>query len=350
MTKEAGRPGHGAAKSKRPSAEELRTTPTKVLVAKYGISRVYVKNLKESLGIVMTPEARRQAYDQRDMGAAPGENQPLPPKTLAAVIAQLEADGYQITKALPHEPVVELKIKPGQHYRCAVVCCTHAGNVFEQRTYLHDFYQYAQAQGVEEFWHAGDLTDGPDSMHPAMRHEHWIHTFDRAVDYVVADYPQGNTRLILGNHDEAWLKDPSGSDIGRAIAQRRSDIAYVGRRAADIRLGPVRIYIMHGAGGGAYARSYKLQKAIEGFEPEKRPDLLLMGNYHVAGHIPNYIGTEGFLLPCFEDQTPFLTGLGKSPVIGGLILDIEVGQRGLRDLRTEWRIYRQPRKGDYPKG
>jgi len=42
--------------------------------------------------------------------------------------------------------------------------------------------------------------------------------------------------------------------------------------------------------------------------------------------------------------------LGKGDsVIGGLLLDIELGQNGLRDIKVEWRIYDVALRGDHPK-
>ena len=268
------------------------------------------------------------------------------------MIAALEAAGFQVRKTLPHEPKVRIEGKPGTHYRCAVVCCTHLGNVAQQLTHLHDFYRYAESKGYEEFWNAGDTTDGPDSMHRDAVHEHFKHSFDEVVDYWVANYPKpksGKTRLILGNHDESWLKDPSGSNIGKRLAALRPDVEYIGRRAADVRVGGVRVYIIHGAGASAYARSYKVQKIVEAIPPARRPDILLAGNWHVPAYIPSYIGVESFMLPSFEATTPFITSIGKESVIGGLLLDIELGQRGLRDIKVEWRLYDRAIRGDHPK-
>ena len=321
------------------------------LIARHGVTLRQVTGARERQGIKQSPDARGRSYDARFVtNRLPG---PTKPASQRDMIAMLEAAGYRVSKALPHEPIVRLDGKPGTRYKAAVVCCTHFGNVAQQITHLHDFYRYAESQGYEEFWNAGDTTDGPDSMHRDAVHEHFVHTFDGAVDYWVKNYPKpknGKTRLILGNHDEAWLKDPSGSDIGRAVAARRPDVEYIGRRAADVHVGPLRIYIIHGAGGGSYARSYKLQRMAEGFPPTRRPQILLAGNWHVPAHIPGYMGMEAFMLPSFEHSTPFITSLGKGDsVIGGLLLDIELGQTGLRDIKTQWRLYDVALKGDHPK-
>jgi hypothetical protein len=329
-----------------PTDEELQTVTIQELMNKYGLTHKQITGRKERLGIRQDDSTRRQSYKEK------GQQARLAPKTEQEMIEHLESRGFAVIKELPHDVHYTVPGKPGDHYKFAVVCCTHLGNVHQQISHLHDFYKHAESLGVTEFWNAGDTTDGPDSMHPAMRHEHFKHTFDGAVDYFVSAYPKpknGVTKLILGNHDEAWLKDGSGSDIGRAIALRRNDIEYIGRRTATIAIGGAKILIMHGHGGGAYARSYRMQKIVEQFSVDRRPDVLLLGNYHEGCYLPNYLGTESFLLPCFESQTPFLAGLGKQPLIAGLVIDMELGQRGIRDIKVDWRVYKQPVLGDYPK-
>jgi predicted phosphodiesterase len=295
-----------------------------------------------------SPEVRGRAYADR-FNDNRMEKKPLDQR---GMIAALEHAGFRVSKAMPHEARVRIDGKPGTHYKCAVVCCTHLGNVAQQLSHLHEFYKYAESKGYEDFWNAGDTTDGPDSMHRDAFHEHFVHSFDEVVEYWVKNYPRANngkTRVILGNHDEAWLKDPSGSNIGQRLADKRPDVEYVGRRAADVRVGGVRIYMLHGAGAPSYARSYKPQRIVEAIPPARRPDILLAGNWHVPAHVPSYIGVELFMLPSFEATTPFITAIGKESVIGGLLLDLELGRSGLRDIKVEWRLYDKAIRGDYPK-
>jgi len=259
----------------------------------------------------------------------------------------LQEQGYRVQRDLPHEPRVTIPAKPGQVYRCAVVCCTHFGNVHQELGALEEFCHYAESKGIEDFWHAGDAVDGSEAMHRDAPYEHFKHGYSAQANYMVEVLPRlksGRWKYILGNHEESFLKG-DGGDVGDLVSAKRPDVEYLGRRAAAVKIGSTRFYIMHGAGGTSYARSYKLQKRIEQFNDEDRPHVLLMGNYHVAAHIPRYQNCEGFMLPCFEQQTPFLKGLGLSPVIGGLILEIEIGDKTPRAVRVEWRTYRPTERG-----
>jgi hypothetical protein len=261
----------------------------------------------------------------------------------------LSRRGYRIEKPRPIEPRVSIPAKPGYVYRCAVVCCTHFGSKDQQLTHLREFVTYAESIGVEDFWHAGDAVNGSDHMHLDMPYQNFKHGSSAQANYMAEVLPKpksGRWLYILGNHEESFIKG-DGFDVGDHVAERRPDLEYLGRRAASVQIGPIRMYIMHGGGGNAYARSYKLQKRIEQFSDETRPHVLLMGNYHTACHLPQYQNCEGFLLGCFQRQTPFEKGLGLNPVIGGLILEMEVGNKRPRSVRPEWRLYRPLPKDDY---
>jgi hypothetical protein len=109
--------------------------------------------------------------------------------------------------------------------------------------------------------------------------------------------------------------------------------------------------LQHGAkGGGPYGKSYKPQRLLEQLDPieRERTHLALYGHWHTDLYLGRYQGVFGFSLPCFKAQDPFLRTLGKSPTIGGLILEVEF-TRDMKvwDLRQEW-VYFEPRQNDYP--
>jgi len=104
---------------------------------------------------------------------------------------------------------------------------------------------------------------------------------------------------------------------------------------------------MHGAGGASYARSYKLQKIIEQLAPEQKPHMLFLGHYHIQAHIPAYRNVEGYLIGCFQAQTPFLTRLGLQPTIGGLIVEVITDETGIKSVKTEWIPFYVQKKNDF---
>lgn len=96
-----------------------------------------------------------------------------------------------------------------------------------------------------------------------------------------------------------------------------------------------------------YARSYRMQKIIEQFPPEKKPHILLLGHYHVECHLPTYRNVAGFQLPCFQTQTNYLMAKGLFPEIGFLILEITPSVKGIFKYKTDWYPFYIPIKNDY---
>ena len=154
------------------------------------------------------------------------------------------------------------------------------------------------------------------------------------------------TYLIGGNHDESFYK-AEGTDVLHRLSEKRNDIMYLGLYGAYLKLGHIKIYMMHGAGGVAYARSYKLQKIIEQMAPQLKPHLLFVGHWHVANHLPMYRNVEGFQLGCFQSQTPYLKRKGVYPTLAGLIVKIYPDERGLSAIDTHWEYYHRPIEHDY---
>lgn len=188
-------------------------------------------------------------------------------------------------------------------------------------------------------------------MHVDAALHHFAIGFDAQKKYIADAYPKsanGPTYLIDGNHDNYRTE---GALLGQHIADVRPDFQYLGFHSAFVDIGACRIFVAHGARGGvAYARSYKVQKLLEQMDDRERSetDVALYGHWHVAMHLPGYQSVEAFAVPCFQRQTRFLRSIGLQPVIGGIVLEIEFGQRGVWNLRPDWRIYREPIADDHP--
>lgn len=62
-------------------------------------------------------------------------------------------------------------------------------------------------------------------------------------------------------------------------------------------------------GGGAYAKSYKLQKYLDTIPMEERPDILQTGHIHQSFYMKQD-NTHCFQTSCLEDQTPYCRAMG----------------------------------------
>ena len=238
------------------------------------------------------------------------------------------------------------RLKP---FKIGVVSDTHIGSNCQQITLLHEAYKMMRAKGVKKVLHAGDMVEGNGKLFRGQVYEMFLHGADAMINYAIKYYPKFNgmtTYVIGGSHDYSFYKE-GGTDVLMKIAEEREDIKYLGMFGAFMKLGKILVYLMHGAGGVAYARSYKMQKIIEQIPPEKKPHILLLGHYHVQCHLPTYRNVAGFQLPCFQTQTNYLMAKALFPEIGFLILTITPNAKGIFKYDTEWFPFYVPVKDDY---
>lgn len=211
----------------------------------------------------------------------------------------------------------------------AIMGDTQIGSKYTQLTYLHEFYDLCEKEGITDVYHTGDLTEG---LKMRTGHEYELYTVsaDDMRDDVVMNYPMRDgitTHFITGNHDASIYKQV-GYDIGQAIANLRPDMKYLGRDCAVINLTPkCTLELRHPWDGTAYALSYKMQKMIEAMESDSKPNILAVGHYHKAEYI-FYRNVHALQTGCFQGQTPFTRGKGISVHIGGWLVTIHVDDNG----------------------
>lgn len=127
-------------------------------------------------------------------------------------------------------------------------------------------------------------------------------------------------------HDNWWYKS-NGSEIVKSIARRRDDIVYLGPDCADIKFGKIKIRLFHGSGGISYAKSYKLQKYLDGIPQDEMPQILQTGHIHQSFYMKQD-NTHCFQTSCLEDLTPYARSLGLSNDKSCWWLNIESDNKG----------------------
>lgn len=233
--------------------------------------------------------------------------------------------------------------------RFAIMGDTQFGSKYAQMTYLHSFYDLCKEQGIKDVYHTGDITDGL-KMRPGHEYELHEYSADGQLEDVIKNYPMREgitTHFITGNHDASLYKHV-GYDIGRAIANLRPDMKYLGRDCAVIKLTPnCTLELRHPWDGSAYALSYKPQKMIEAMESDSKPNILAIGHYHKAEYI-FYRNVHCLQTGCFQSQTPFTRGKGISVHMGGWIVTIRVDKNGyIQGFAPEYVPYYYSIKDDY---
>jgi len=234
-------------------------------------------------------------------------------------------------------------------FKLGLISDTHLGSTEQQITLLHEAYKEMAKMGIKTVLHAGDMTEGNGKQHKGQVYEMFLHGADAMVDYATKVYPREpgiTTHIIGGSHDYSFYKE-DGNDILAKIAEARSDIKYQGMFGTHLHFGNIDLYLMHGAGGVAYARSYKMQKIIEQFSPADKPNILVLGHYHVECYLPNYRNVIGIQMPCFQSQTNYLKAKGLSPELGFVVLEITPDAKGISHHVPDFHPYFNPVKGDY---
>jgi hypothetical protein len=276
------------------------------------------------------------------------------PFTDDELINQLQSRNYFVTKE-PQKQDYSFKgnLTPfeGDSYKIAIVGDTHLGSRYQQLSHLHTFYDLCEKEGITDVYHTGDLTDGNGKVYNGQIYEIFVHGADKQVDYVIKNYPYRKnitTHYICGNHDESHYKD-SGLDVGLSIKRRRADMHYLGFHGAYIDINGIKnaMYLMHGDSGCSYARSYKLQKIIEQFSPDRKPHMFFLGHYHVCCYLPMYRNVVAWTTPCFQSQTPFIKRKNLYPEIGGLIMEFKIHENKPTLPKFKFVPFYIPKNEDY---
>lgn len=225
-----------------------------------------------------------------------------------------------------HEDVYQLPNNL-EHLKLLLISDTHLGSKYDRIDILKYLYAKAEDNNIKYILHSGDFTDGR-SNRPEQVYELREPSFEGQVDYCVDKYPKysGKTYVIQGNHDDWWYKS-AGSEIVKAIAKQREDLIYLGADIADLKIGNLKVRLFHSSGGGAYAKSYKLQKYLDTIPSEERPHILQTGHIHQSFYMKQD-KTHCFQTSCLEDQTPYCRSMGLANDKSCWWVDVDFDDKG----------------------
>jgi DNA polymerase II small subunit/DNA polymerase delta subunit B len=251
-------------------------------------------------------------------------------KQAKAIAALQETLMLSYKRQKPYEVPVK---SDGNMIRFGVIGDTQFGSLYGLRDALRAFYERCAAEGVMDILHAGDVIDGwrvykgqefelrPDGKSwPEQRD-----IFRNEVPRI----PGMRTIFITGNHD-ASFKNLVGMNVGDELSRVREDWKFVGQDVGDVELQTksglkFRVRMLHPGGGTAYAVSYHAQKIVESLPGGTKPNLLVIGHYHKALHMPSYRNVDCILPGCFQSQTPFMTRQSIAAHMGGWIVTVHLG-------------------------
>lgn len=281
-------------------------------------------------------------------------------RVAAAHIEDLSDKGYCIDKTdrgiyslywIPKTdtPTVNIDWKGDKIIRFGLLGDTQINSKYTQLTHLHAAYDFYKAEGITDVYHSGDIDEG-EQMRPGHQYECYNQGADDHVAEIVRVYPKIDgitTHFITGNHDHSLIKR-AGYDIGKAIANDRPDMKYLGQSSAYIKLTPnCTLELRHPLDGTAYAISYKMQKMVEAMSGGEKPNVFAVGHYHKEETL-FYRNVHCVQTACLQAQTPWMRGKGISAALGYFIIEIHVdGEGHVTRFKPEFMPFYRAIQDDY---
>lgn len=241
------------------------------IAAKFGINEQRARELKA----VVTKKAELSGVEFA-----------TPDKLLGELLNEKGLSLDQIRELLNPKTEQIAKIDTANRRSFAVGICgdTHLGDKACAVDQLHDLYRRYDDAGVVGVLHAGDVTAGND-VYRGQYNDLRAFGFSDQLRYAIDNYPilknGAKTYAISGNHDLSF-KVGNGAHFLSALVEKRPDIVDCGDYDGRVDVGGISFALHHGDGGGTYAESYKLQKAIEILASGHKPQVYILGHYHTA--------------------------------------------------------------------
>lgn len=278
-----------------------------------------------------------------------------PPSVVRKLLVEARANGIDLqlgndhVQLSPHEQirtVQDTRILPtsGGRQEVGVISDLHMGSKYCLRAQIKDCVNHFYSRGIRSILIPGDLLDG------CYKHGVFELTYSGIEDQT-KDLFDTLPRLaglsyhaISGNHDNTFT-EATGLNVGSFIAgyfhdHGRKDIFFYGDRGAFIEIQGAVIHLWHPRKGKAYAKSYQLQKLIEGYGAGEKPHIVLAGHWHDFCNV-EVRGVFGIVCPCFQGSgSAFSKSLGGDVALGGLIVGWEIAGKDLvRNFSVERRRY-----------
>lgn len=178
------------------------------------------------------------------------------------------------------------------HYKLGFTSDWHFGSKFHLPKTWHECMKRTRDAGIKKVYVAGDLMDGSGIYKGHLENltEHGVEGQTDAVAEAISKYPELEFWGIAGNHDYSFTQQNGAKPL--AILEAKADnFKNLGDMKADVVVKGVKIRLLHGAGGRAYATSYPSQtylrdyfKGLERDELNEIPHILAIGHYHTLYH------------------------------------------------------------------
>lgn len=256
--------------------------------------------------------------------------------------------GIELPQQLEQEQdpvVIDTSKFIGKTLKFGITGDNHLCSKYERLDVLNALFDIWEREGVTEVLQCGNMIDGE-----ARFNKFDIHTvgMDAQVAYFIAHWPQRKgitTKFVTGDDHEGWYVQREGVDIGKYIEMQartagRTDLIHLGymERNLIFTTGKTKqvIRLIHAGGGAPYAISYAPQKIVESLQGGEKPNILLIGHHHKYDVCyPREVYTV--MVGCTQDQTPFMRKQKIGAHLGGVTLEVTIGQDGFfHNITHRW--------------
>ena len=225
---------------------------------------------------------------------------------------------------------------PRKRARFGVISDTHIGAESFDENALLTAFDFYKKEKVDAIYHCGDILEGM-SGRPGHIYELEKVGLSAQLNYAADLLSQTNIPIysITGNHDQWYMKKgDAGADVGQMLEDKLDNFHYLGMNEADIIIGKgVKMKLIHPNDGSAYATSYKLQKLIESFKEEDKPQMVFEGHYHKAMQMYSR-GVYGYEAGTLCDQSEFMRLKKLQAHKGAWLIDAYMKKKGGLDRVT----------------
>lgn len=251
-----------------------------------------------------------------------------PEKAFKEMLAEKGLTLAQVQEILSprEEKIVKIGVDGAREFSLGIVSDVHMCDKACAIDEFHDIYQRFDREGVRAVLNAGDIVAGND-VYKGQFVDLTQFGFTDQLNYTVNNYPRlkekgVKTYAISGNHDMSF-KVNNGAHFLSALADKRDDIVDCGDYDGNVEVGGIKIGLHHGDGGGSYAASYKLQKYIELIGAGQKPQIYVLGHYHISLYM-FWRNIHCFHPGCFQKPNDFSVRKKLPNLISGWIIRLLV--------------------------
>jgi len=285
-----------------------------------------------------------------------------PPKRISELVDHLRSQGFEIAirnnlvflsdEVVIPDDVQQLNTLEDKEIIFGVASDLHFGSTCCQITNLNEFAIQCKKEGVKYIFVPGDVVSG-HKIYPGHEYDLYALTAEEQEASIVRNLPKGfEWYAIGGNHDYSFIKKGGGHNPLKVIESKREDFHYLGFDEANVPiLDGVDLKMWHPSGGVPYSISYRLQKGIEQVAYSELHNIVA-GNKEVpsirfvlCGHLHIQMqalfgSIFGCQAGCFEGRTNYLKKKGLNPNIGGYIVKVTLGKKGLiKSFSAHFHVY-----------